>query len=146
MGVSLWADKTYVSSVLLESKLKTWTARTADMRIQLKVFVEAYLPVGEKITRAVMELVPKICEPSIQMAGGAVLSDPAFSLDVTRKFLVSPSTWKAYVRRKGSKEKDPKGVSALRAINFPVDAYGITSEDVADSIMIFLAWVEKNVT
>lgn len=144
-GVSLYRNKEYIASISLESNLKTWSKRTADMRAQLQKFVSEHLPKGETITRAVMELVPKICEPSIQMAGGAILSDPLYNFDISRKYLVSPSTWKAYAKRKGSKEKDPKGVSALRAIGFPVDKFKIISDDVADSILIFLAWAEKNV-
>lgn len=144
-GVSLFEDLKYINSILLKSELKTWSERVAEMRKDLREFVITNLPKGQQITRAIMELVPKIVEPSIQMAGGGLLSDSIYNLDLTRKFLISPSTWQAYARRNGSPDKYPKGVKALKQINFPVEKYKITSDDVADSIMIFLAWAEKNV-
>jgi hypothetical protein len=141
-GVSLWCNKEYIAAQSLESSLKTWSARAAHLRVQARKFVTDNLKGDAIVTRAVCELVPKIAEPSIQMICGSILSDAIFNLDLSRKFLVSPSSWKAWARRNGCTSKDPKGVPALVETAF-AEKHVIKSDDVADSIMIFLCWYEK---
>lgn len=143
-GASLFDGLTLIGGQCLTSSQKTWSARAAEMRAQMKEFVLATLPKGTTVTRATIELVPKIVEPSIQLIAGAILADPIFDLNITRKQFVSPSSWKAWARRHGALDKDPKGVVSLRQTGFPVEQYQIVSDDVADSIMIFLAWNEKH--
>lgn len=61
------------------------------------------------------------------------------------KNFVVTSTWKYWASRRGATgpSKDIKGVKALSEVGFPVEKYGIASDDVADSILIYLAWREK---
>ncbi len=54
---------------------------------------------------------------------------------------VSPSSWKAFARRNGAKDKDPKGIKSLQEMGWKKE---LTSEDEADSIMIYMAWRAKN--
>lgn len=139
-GVSVWYGPVFLGAVTLVSVCNSWSARVAEMRVQLREFVKALIPPEAVVTRTVIELVPKIVEPSIQMVAGALLADPYYQVSPTRKFFVSPSTWKAFCRRKGCPDKDPKGMKALQSIGWTKNTF---SDDVADSILIYMTWLER---
>ena len=146
-GVSLFHGDSYIASICLTSSFKTWSARASQMRSQLKDFVLEHLPQNAVITRAVIELIPKIVDPSVQLIAGAIIADPAFQINPTRKFFVSPSSWKAFARRKGCTMKDPKGVQALTEAGLqPSGNLEIKSEDIADSMLLYYYWLEKHET
>ena len=59
---------------------------------------------------------------------------------------IESTSWKNYARKRGAtnpKLGDIKGVPALREIGFPVDQHRIDSDDIADSILIYLCWRDK---
>lgn len=143
-GVSLWFGDVYIASEALSSSLVTWSERANDLRIKLQAFISRYVPKNEFITLVVIELVPKIVEPSVQLIAGAIIAEERYKVNPTRKCFVSPSSWKAFARKNGCKEKDPKGVSALKDIGWDFDINPVTSDDVADSILIYLTWLRKN--
>lgn len=137
-GISVWSGDTLIAAHALESKLPTWTERAHEMAGQLYSVTHTYT-----IEQCVIELVPKIAEPSVQIIAGALISQPHFKFDIRRAQFVSPSSWKAYVRRKDPSVKDPKGVKALEAIKWDFAKHPVESDDVADSILIYLAWSGK---
>lgn len=144
-GVSVWHGITYLGSEALYSNQRTWSARAAEMRAALRIFVNHYIPSTELITCIVSELIPKIVEPSVQMITGALVADPRFNGNLARKQLISPSSWKSYARRHGCVDKEPKGVKALFQLDYQVPEWKLVkSDDVADSIMIYLTYCEKN--
>lgn len=59
-----------------------------------------------------------------------------------RDNFVESTRWKVWARKNGALGplKDIKGVQALKEVGFPVEKYSISSDDVADSILIYLTW------
>lgn len=71
---------------------------------------------------------------------------PLIQVKLHPKFsFVESRSWKKYAADRGASGpiKDIKGLKALREIGFPVEQYGIESDDVADSILIYKTWVNR---
>lgn len=144
-GISLWLGVNFLASLALYSNQKTWSARAAEMRAALVAFVFSEIPEDSLITCIISELIPKIVEPSVQMITGALVAAPKFNSNITRKHLISPSSWKSYAKRHGCTDKEPKGVKTLLQLDTQHPKWkDIKSDDVADSIMIYLTYCEKN--
>lgn len=79
-------------------------------------------------------------------AAGAILSSGKITADLLPRCYISPSQWKFFSRELGCFMKDPKGVTALKAIGWQYSLEGV-NDDVADSILIFLTsvWYSKGV-
>lgn len=62
-----------------------------------------------------------------------------------RHSFVESSSWKRWAQKRGATGKlgDIKGVQALREAGFDVEAHRIDSEDVADSVLIYLCWRDR---
>lgn len=80
------------------------------------------------------------------VAAGAILSSGKISADLSPSCYIPPPRWKYVARQLGCKDKDPKGVSALRSIGWEFDYAGL-NEDTADSILIHLAsrWYKQQI-
>lgn len=83
----------------------------------------------------------------VMITVGAFLTSPYIDLTLNEQSsFISSSTWKKWAadRGAGGEFSKIKGVEALAATGFPVDQHGITSDDVCDSIMQYLAWSERS--
>lgn len=143
-GVSLWYNDAFVAQTMLVASGKnSLSARLRELVAQLNGFLDRWLPAGTVIRQVIFEGVrSRIVTATV----GAFMTCPRIdaTLSQSRNFVESFS-WKGYGRRHGALGplKDIKGVRALRDIRFPVDEHGIDSDDVADSVLIYLAWRER---
>lgn len=143
-GCSLWYNGELIATTELNSTSKSqkYSQRLKTQVDQLNTFLENTLPAGvTQIDNLVLE---SVRSKLVLITVGAYLCSPYINLSISeRKNFVSPSSWKHYARSRGAhsqKFADVKGCVALREMGFPVDKHNITSDDVADSILLFLTW------
>lgn len=92
---------------------------------------------------AVIEHLPPGNSAILQNAGGAILSSGKISASLEYSDFITPSMWKAFCKDLGCRDKQPKGVPALKSIGWE---YSLpTSEDEADAILLYLCsrWRKK---
>ena len=141
-GCSLWskAGQLHATAALTYGNpADPYSRRLQGLAKQL----ESWLLTQPTVTQIIFETTkPKLVLASV----GAFLTAPSLNVKLheTASF-VSPSTWKKWAQLHGATGafKLIKGVKALRETGFDVDGYGIDSEDVADSVLIYLAWRER---
>lgn len=75
---------------------------------------------------------------SLHFAAGAVLSSGFISADLSPQTYISPTAWKSVCIQLGCYDKDPKGIEALKQINWGFRMPG--TDDEADAIIIYLSW------
>lgn len=144
-GVSLWYNGSLKAHTVLRSSSEKdpISQRLQDQLPQLDAFLTAHLPDSARITKIVFE---GVRARLVLVTVGAFLTCPRIHAKLSPKAsFVESSSWKKWARKHGAMEekiKDIKGVKALRETGFPVDDYGITSDDVADSILMYLTWRE----
>ncbi len=142
VGCSLWTP----DGTLLAVKALSYPNKTDPYSRRLKglvVLLEAWLQTQPKVTQVIFEQTkPRLVTVSI----GALLTAP--SLDVklheTVSF-VSPSSWKKWAQERSASGpfKLIKGCKALGETGFDLKKWGITSDDVADSILIARTWFDR---
>ncbi len=140
-GVSLWRDDELLAHTVLVSRSPkdTFSKRVQYQLPQLTAFLSNYPQVDHIIFEGVKARL-------VMITVGAFLCCPLLDVKLNEKTsFIGSTSWKKYAQRNGAKGpvKLIKGVPALREIGFPVDKYGITSEDTADSILIKLTWDSK---
>lgn len=144
-GVSLWNNGDLIATTVLKSRSPTdpFSRRVQFQLEQLTDFLNMHLPPNVDIEKVLFEGVKARL---VMVVVGAFLCCPRISAKMheSASFIYS-TTWKSWARSKGATGpvKDIKGVPALRDIGFPVDVYHIDSDDIADSILIYLTWSEK---
>lgn len=141
-GVSLWKDGELITTTELKSTSTkdSMGKRLRDQVDQLNTFLDALLPSGVLIKTVVLE---NVKSKLVMLVIGAYLSSPYIDANISpSKSFVSPSSWKKYAQLRGGKGDFTKikGVKALKEIGFPTDKYNITSDDIADSVLIYLTW------
>lgn len=145
-GVSLWWYDDLVATCTLNSKSPkdTLGRRLAEQCRQLEGFLDYHLADGDEIDTVIFEGVKS---KIVLIVVGAYCTVPQLQhCKVTERhsFIYSMS-WKRYAQKLNATGKlgDIKGVKALREIGFDVDKYQITSDDIADSVLIYKTWESK---
>ncbi len=117
------------------------SARLVTQRAQLEQFLNAQLASTEDIGAVLIE---NVKSKTVLIAAGAFLSLDIFQCRfIPKEHIIHPSTWKAYLRARGA-TGDIKGVRALEQGWVPARKLALDSDDVADSIAIYLCWKEKH--
>ena len=113
---------------------------------QLERFLDTHLDEGEMIDQLLFEGVRS--SHVLTTVGAFCIAKQLQGCKFSPKAcFVGALRWKAWARKNGAtsqKFKEIKGVTALREVGFDVDAYGIESEDAADSCLIFLCWASTH--
>jgi hypothetical protein len=143
-GAALWYDGKLVASSPLRAKKSTdpITTRLRQIVAELNAFLEKHLK-GDTVRQVVFEGVQS---RMVMLTIGAFLTSPYIDARISPKAsFVQSSSWKHWASKRGATGpvKDIKGVRSLREVGFDVDGYGITSDDVADSVFLMLVWREK---
>lgn len=144
-GVSLWKDGTLVDTTVLVSQSSTHSyARRIQYQVpQLTQFLMRHLLPNENVTKILFEGVRSVL---VQMAAGAFMMCPLIDAKLSPSdSFVHTTSWKMYAKQRGATGalKDIKGVKALIEIGFPVELLSKQSDDIADSILIYLSWANK---
>lgn len=144
-GVSLWYNGSLKSTTELKSHSKTepFSRRLQYQAEQLDVFLTAILPESACITKIVFE---GVRARLVLVTVGAFLTPKRINARLSPKTsFVESTSWKKWAQRNGATgpTSDIKGVKALRETGFPVDQHGITSDDIADSILMYSVWRER---
>lgn len=144
-GVSLWLDGALVATSVISSRdpSDSFAKRVQYQIPQLTAFLQTHLKPGHLVNTVIFE---GVRARLIMAVVGAFLTCPLIDSKMSEKgSFVESSSWKSWARDRGATgpHKDIKGVKALRETGFNVDKYGIVSDDVCDSIMIFLCWKER---
>jgi hypothetical protein len=145
-GVSLWKDGVLTGWTVLESASpKDGFGRRLVTQInQLTGFLDDELG-DEKVKMLLFEGVKS---SHVLACVGAFCTCPHL-IDCKfnpRHSFISALSWKKMVRDYGlskQKFKEIKGIQALKDIEWDFDEYPIVSEDVADSILIYLCWAQR---
>lgn len=141
-GVSLWYDGELIAHTVLlsQSADDKYSRRLQHQVPQLTDFLNKQLPKGLNIEKVIFE---GMKNRLVLITVGAFLTCPRLDAKLHQKFsFVESSSWKRWAKNKGATglTKDVKGVKALREIGFPVDKHDIKSDDVADSVLMYLTW------
>lgn len=144
-GVSLWHNGDLKATTVLKSRSPDdpFSRRLQYQVPQLTQFIDLHVPPQFLVEKVVFEAV----RPRLIMATvGAFLTSPRISARMAEKTsFIESSVWKKWAKDHGATGifKEIKGVKSLREAGFDVDKYGISSDDVADSIMQYKAWVRR---
>lgn len=144
-GVSLWQGKTYIASCLLRSRSdkSPISQRLREIVSQLGDFLQVHLPEARSVDNVVFE---GVRSRMVHLASGAILTSPRLNVKVSPKgSFVEAMSWKYWAKRKGATgpAKDVKGLVALAETGWPVEILPEPSDDIADSILIYLCWLDK---
>lgn len=143
-GVSLWNDGNYVASTVLTSadSRDPYSRRLQNMLPQLSAFLTEQI--GNQIINTVVS--EGVRSRLVQVALGGILTESHVNANLSpTKTFVESMTWKSYARIHGATGPiaDIKGLVALRETGWDFEKCPVTSEDAADSILIYLAWKTK---
>ncbi len=142
-GISLWKDGVLTACKTLRSVAATdnISTRLVEINQQLNQFLHAQLPVGTKITKVLFE---GVRARLVLISVGAFLISPYIDAKLNeRNNFIESSSWKRWAKLKGATgdAKTIKGIATLSEVGF--DTQGLDSDDVADSIMIYLTWADR---
>ena len=146
-GVSLWsADGVLLNTCVLasQSKKDPFSKRVTDQIVQLEAFLDTVLDPKEIITHVLFE---GVRSRLVLVTVGAFMTCTRLNAGLSAQHsFVESRTWKAWAKRHGAKAfiSDVKGVESLLETGFNMPVGMPLTEDIADSIMMYLAWKEKN--
>jgi len=140
-GVSLWFNGTLKAYTTLEGGTrKTPMSNRLKAQVeQLDAFLDAHLKDDECVSFVLFE---DVKAKQVQMICGAYLTSARINCKISKDSLVHTRTWKSWAQRMGAGGpiKDIKGVAALEATGWDFNKYPTDSDDIADSILMYLAW------
>lgn len=144
-GVSLWynGDLKATTELRSESSKDSFARRLQHQVPQLTAFLDRVLPDSATITKILFE---GVRSRLVLVTVGAFLTCPRINAKLSpRTNFIESTSWKVWARNRGATGPiaDIKGIKSLKETGFHVDDAFLTSEDVADSIMMFNAWREK---
>lgn len=144
-GCSLWHNGNLIAHTVLRSHSATelFSRRVQYQVTQLDDFLDRYLPKHACISSILFE---GVRARLVLCTVGAFLTSKRIACKMHQKTsFVESSAWKQYAKKHGATGpfKLIKGMKALREIGFDVDKYGISSEDTADSVLMYLTWREQ---
>lgn len=142
-GVSLWNDGKLIAFETLNSysKFDSISNRLKAQNFQLTHFLRTNgFSDQNKIKKVIFE---GVRSRIVTVTIGAYIVCPFIDAKLNTDSFIESSSWKYHAKNRGAKGvvKDIKGIQALKDINFPVEK--LTSDDVADSILIYLTWVHR---
>lgn len=142
-GVSLWKDGTLIDTAVLASNNNRdlFSVRLQTIAFQLEQFLAKHLKEDEKVTTVVCEGVRSVL---VQICIGALLGVRQIHAPISSsKSFVYATSWKKYAKDRGATGplKDIKGVKALYEMGWT--GQEVTSDDVADSILLYLTWRDR---
>jgi len=144
-GVSLWYDgELRATTELLSASPKDPFARRVQGQLhQLTAFLDLHVPAEIMIDTVIFEGVRArivIC------VVGAFMCCPRIDSKLVEKAnFVESSSWKTWAKERGAtgSHKLIKGVKALTEAGWDGDKYPITSDDIADSVLMYMTWRDK---
>jgi hypothetical protein len=144
-GVSLWYNGELQATTTLLSKDKgdPFARRIQTQLDQLTAFLNTHLPRGVDIEKVVFE---GVRSRLITAVVGAFMCCPRISAKLSEKAnFIESSSWKRWAQTRGATGpfKDIKGVKALREAGWDFGKHPISSDDVADSILIYLTYKDR---
>lgn len=148
-GASLWYQGALIATTTLVSKSADdpFSRRVQHQVPQLTAFLQKHLKPGHLVETVVFE---GVRARLVMLTVGSFLTCPLICAKVSEKHsFVESSSWKKYAKERGATEpftRDVKGCKALREIGFDLVKHGITSDDVADSVLIYMCWRDRQVT
>lgn len=144
-GVSLWYNGDLKATTTLNSKNSSdpFSRRIQYQLDQLTPFLDKNLPSDVLIEKVVFE---GVRSRLVLIVVGAFLCCPRISAKMHEKAnFVESSKWKKWAQMRGAVGpfKDIKGVKALMEAGWDMEKYPVDSDDVADSILQYLAWRDR---
>lgn len=146
-GVSLWSptsDLLACTVLQSESPKDPFSKRVTDQVEQLNTFLEEHLADGEEITHVLFE---GVRSRLVLVTVGAYMTCPYLMAGLSPQHsFVESRTWKAWAKRHGAKAfiSEIKGIQSLLETGFNMPPGMPLTEDIADSIMMYLAWKERH--
>lgn len=143
-GVSLWHNGVYIASAVLTSNSNRdpFSVRVQTIVRQLNQFL------GPILGEAKVETV--VCEGVrsriVQLCLGSLLTSKYIVAHIGAKSsFVESSQWKNWCKKHGAEGdfKTIKGVKALKQVGWDFEKHPIDSDDIADSILIYLTWLSR---
>lgn len=144
-GVSLWKDGDLVAWTVLKSKSNKdpFSERLKAIKNDLDVFLSAHLIDDERVETVICE---GVRSSLVQISLGALFGSPWVVSVFNSKSFVHSTSWKYWAKLRGAKAVklgDIKGISALKDIGWDFVKYPVDSDDVADSLLIYMTWRDK---
>tara|TARA_R110000868_G_scaffold375983_3_gene640690 strand:- start:142 stop:636 length:495 start_codon:yes stop_codon:yes gene_type:complete len=144
-GVSLWLDGTLQASTTLNSKSASdpFSRRIQFQLEQLNSFIDLHVPADVILDKVIFE---GVRSRLVTCVVGAFLCCPRIDAKISeQKNFVESSSWKNWARARGAVGdfKIIKGVKALRECGWDMIKYPVTSDDIADSILMYLCWKDR---
>lgn len=141
-GISLWEDDKIIDTIALTGgKLKNWSARLSKMSQQLEDFLNEHDI--DTVTIVVAERI-MFGNPPLQITVGYLINNKHIHANITPKSFILPAVWKAFAKKNGWTDRICKGVVVIEKCFPQYLPFCKKSEDIADSILIYLAWRRKN--
>lgn len=144
-GVSLWYDGELKATTTLVSKRAgdPFSRRIQYQLEQLNTFIDAHVPADIILDKVIFE---GVRSRLVMIVAGAFLTCPRIDAKISESYnFVESSSWKNWARARGAKGdfKTIKGVKALRECGWDFDKYPIESEDISDSVLMYLTWASR---
>lgn len=144
-GVSLWLNGQLIATTVLRSKKPTdpFSRRVQFQLEQLTQFLGEHLPAHVNIEKVIFEGVKARL---VLIVIGSFLCCPRISAKMHEKAsFVYSSSWKQWARNHGATGPvaDIKGVKSLAETGFDMETHHIVSEDISDSILMYLSWRDR---
>jgi len=144
-GVSLWYDGHLraTTTLLSKSEKDPFSKRVQGQLVQLTAFLDCHLPPDLNIDKVIFEGVRMRVVIAVI---GAFMCCPRIDAKLVEKAnFVESSTWKTWAKARGATGdfRLIKGVKALTEAGWDGAKYPITSDDIADSIMMYFAWRDR---
>lgn len=144
-GVSLWYNGDLKATTTLVSKSSNdpFSRRIQYQLEQLTAFLDAQLPADTVIEKVIFE---GVRSRLVIIVVGAFLCCPRISAKLHDKAnFIESMSWKRWAQLRGAQGpmKDIKGVKALREAGWDFDKYPVDSDDIADSLFIYLTWRDR---
>lgn len=146
-GVTLWKNGRVQAGAVISSLGKSipFSKRMQNQLVQLNEFMDEHLPFDKELSNIIFE---GVRSRLVLVVVGAFCTCPTITVDVSAKknFVETPS-WKSWARKHGALEPvfgKIKGVKALTETGFfSTTNFRTDSDDVADSILIYLTWRDR---
>ena len=110
---------------------------------QIDLFLNEHIPEGEFVHTVVFELTDNMV---LNVSMGPWFSAAQVRVPIIKKtHYIRPSVWKKWAQAQGAEPPSAriKGLKALREIGWDFNTYPIDCDDVADSVLIYMAWAAR---
>jgi hypothetical protein len=142
-GVSLWKDGAFCASRLLQSHHYTdpFSVRMQTILNGLESFLIVEMPPEAKVHTIITE---GVRSRMLQTCIGSLIVSKYIYADLSPKTsFVEPQQWKSWAKKHGANCDPIKGIPALRGVGWDMKKFPVTSDDEADSILLYLTWRDR---